>query len=331
MIPSSLLERLAADPRIPPSSRSALERTLLLEGRLGPRRKEFLSRPTPNRSPWPLATVIVYDCQETETLPGTFVPPGTAIGSAKRAFDYTSRLLQFFALCFNRNSIDGAGISLQSSVHFSRSFSNAHWSNELGEMIYGDGDGLMLLDFTFSPEFIGHEITHGLTQYTSKLQYEDEPGALNESISDVFGSVFVQWLFNQDVNSAHWQIGPNIVGPVAKKMGWTCVRDLADPGSPRSMTKQPSNYKDYIPGGDPHDNSGIPNHAFYVASKSLGGHSWHHLGEVWYSTITDPRAHAKMGFAEFAEFNVENALIRFPLRPEVAISVAEAWAKVGVK
>ena len=64
-------------------------------------------------------------------------------------------------------------------------------------MVFGDGDGEIFLDFTLPVDVIGHELTHGVTQYTANLSYFGQSGALNESVSDVFGSLIKQYTLGQ--------------------------------------------------------------------------------------------------------------------------------------
>jgi Zn-dependent metalloprotease len=66
-------------------------------------------------------------------------------------------------------------------------------------MTYGDGDNHVFVDFTHGDDVIGHELTHGVTQHSLGLSYSGEAGGLNESISDVFGSMFRQWEKGQTV------------------------------------------------------------------------------------------------------------------------------------
>ena len=104
----------------------------------------------------------------------------------------------YFTQVHGRNGINGTqgpgtttaaagGVSLVSSrVHFGSNYNNAFWYQN--KMTYGDGNGS-----TFSPlttlDIAGHEMTHGVTQYTANLTYSSESGALNESMSDVFGAM----------------------------------------------------------------------------------------------------------------------------------------------
>src|SRR4029077_10081348 len=123
--------------------------------------------------------------------------------------------------------LDDAGMSLLSSVHYSIKYNNAFWNGT--QMTYGDGDGAIFVDFTGSTDVIAHELTHGITQFTAALAYSNQPGRLNESMSDVVGSIFRQWRAKQSVTTADWLIGKDIVGPAARARGFTCLRDMANP------------------------------------------------------------------------------------------------------
>ena len=89
---------------------------------------------------------------------------------------------------FGCNSVDDAGMTLMSSIHYGVRYDNAFWNG--AQMTYGDGDGRVFTDFTKSDDVIGHELTHGVTQFTAGLGYSDEPGALNESVADVLAPRF---------------------------------------------------------------------------------------------------------------------------------------------
>src|SRR5947207_15848414 len=91
----------------------------------------------------------------------------------------------FYQNAYNRNSVDGRGLRLDSTVHYDQQFDNAFWDGR--QMVYGDGDRVLFDRFTKCIDVVGHELTHGVTQYTAGLSYHGQSGALNESISDVFG------------------------------------------------------------------------------------------------------------------------------------------------
>ena len=97
-----------------------------------------------------------------------------------QAYDGTGATWTMFNECFGRDSIDGEGLVLTSTVHYDRGYANAFWDG--AQMVFGDGDGEIFGNFTGSIDVTGHELTHGVTQYTANLSYEGQSGALNESI-----------------------------------------------------------------------------------------------------------------------------------------------------
>ena len=219
MIPKLLLERLAADFNIPAASREALLNTSRYEEDWRRLREVYRTARVSRTRLATAPSIMVFDCEGTESLPGTPIdqPGSSSDVAAQRAFLKTQDFAEFYRQCFGRNSVDGYGKTLLSSIHYSRSYCNAFWDGS--QMVYGDGDGLIFVNFTSSNDFIGHELTHGVTQYSAGLIYTDEPGALNESISDVFGSMFRQWEAGQTVDRADWLMGADLVGPTATANG----------------------------------------------------------------------------------------------------------------
>jgi Zn-dependent metalloprotease len=271
--------------------------------------------------------VTVYNCNHGTALPGTpVVYPGDA--TAKRTFDTTRAVADFYKKLFGRNSVDNAGKTLMSSIHFSVNYNNAFWNGS--QMTYGDGDGNIFVDFTKGNDVIGHELTHGVTQYSSQFAYANEPGGLNESVSDVFGSMFRQWRANQPVNQADWLIGKNIMGPGAVAQGYTCLRDLSNPAAAHCLAPQPTNYSQYTPGMDPHYSSGIPNFAFYKAAMDIGGKSWEKTGKIWYRALTGFAPQPNMKMSTFAKRTRTLAKSMFPTDPHVYTAVNKAWTAVGL-
>jgi len=137
--------------------------------------------------------------------------PESSDASVNRAFDGFGTTREFYKRVLDRNSLDDRGMRLDGFVHYDQSFNNAFWDGQ--EMIFGDGDGIMFTDLTKSLDVIAHELTHGVTQFTAGLAYHDESGALNESISDVFGSLVKQWSLNQTADAADWLIGAEVFAP----------------------------------------------------------------------------------------------------------------------
>src|SRR5437870_2231075 len=250
-VPDEVLARLANDPKIKEFDRAALQRTLAVDVEMRRLREvnasltvsstniaNFAELASMGKKP----AIKLFDCKHGTVLPGTPVasPQSSSDASIKRTFRNTRDLAKFYQKEFGRNSLDDLGMDLISSVHYGENYNNAFWNGQ--QMTYGDGDGAIFIDFTAGNDVLGHELTHGLTQYTLQLAYANEPGGLNESISDVFGSMFRQWQAKQTVDKADWLIGKDIIGPKAKAAGYTCLRDMANPGSKKALGPQPSNY-----------------------------------------------------------------------------------------
>jgi Zn-dependent metalloprotease len=274
--------------------------------------------------------ITVYDCATGTSLPGSPVSnPGSASDkTAKRAFVQTTAVADFYKKVFGRNSVDDLGMTLQSSIHYGVKYNNAFWSGT--QMTYGDGDGNIFVDFTKGNDVIGHELTHGVTQFSSQLSYANEAGGLNESISDVFGSMFRQWIGKQQVGQADWLIGNDIMGPGAKAKGYTCLRDMANPGASHCLAAQPDHYSKYKPGMDPHYSSGIPNFAFYKAAISIGGKSWEKAGQIWYKALTGYGPSPNMKMKTFAGRTRKLAKTLYPADIAVYNAVDKAWSAVGL-
>lgn len=337
IVPIDVLEELAADESLSHQARQALRNTGALEPVWRQLRSaqiravraglQAMSEAAPARlAAKPAATV--YDCKNTKSVPGAPVlnPGKSSDATAKRAYTETIGVADFYSQCFGRNSIDNGGMTLVSSIHYDVRYSNAFWNGT--QMTYGDGDGEIFVDFTASTDVIGHELTHGVTQFTAALAYTNEAGGLNESMSDVFGTMFRQWRKNQTVDQADWLIGADIIGPKAATKGYTCLRDMADPGAQHCLSKQPAHYRDYVPGGDPHTNSGIPNRAFYLTASAIGGQSWAKAGKVWYAALTGPKASPNMKMKTFA--NRTRAAAKSLFGTAVYSAVDGAWQDVGV-
>ncbi len=274
--------------------------------------------------------ILVDNANHGTVLPGTPVvnPGSSADGTIKRAFDETQAVAKFYQTVFGRNSVDNMGKTLLSSVHFSVNYNNAFWNGN--QMTYGDGDGNIFIDFTKSNDVIGHELTHGVTQFTGQFVYQNQSGGLNESMSDVFGSMFRQWRANQSVNQADWLIGSGIMGPGAIAQGFTCLRDMANPAAAHCLAPQPTHFSQYVNGMDPHESSGIPNFAFYKAAKAYGGKSWEKVGQVWYKALAGYSPSPNLRMLSFANRTRRQARLMFPGDVALATAINSAWKAVGL-
>lgn len=183
----------------------------------------------------------IYDAKSSEQLPGTLIrgegdPPCNDI-AINEAYDCAGATYDLFYEVFERNSIDHKGLRLDSTVHYGVKYDNAFWNGD--QMVYGDGDGEVFQRFTKCIDVIAHELTHGVTQYEAGLQYFGESGALNESFSDVFGSLVKQRVKKQTAQQADWIIGEGIFTDKVKGVG---IRSMKAPGTA---------YDDPVLGKDP--------------------------------------------------------------------------------
>jgi Zn-dependent metalloprotease len=282
---------------------------------------------------------MVYDCHHHATTRGATLVRRETDGhtndpAVNEAFDGIGKTYDFYSQIFQRNSIDNAGMELDSYVHYGVDYDNAMWDGR--RMIFGDGDDQIFSRLTQSLDVIGHELTHGVTQYTANLEYRAQSGALNESVSDVFGSLIKQWSLSQSADQADWLIGaecwtPNIKGDA--------LRSMKNPGSAYDdplvgKDPQPGHMRDYqdlaeTPDNDMggvHINSGIPNRAFYLAATTIGGFAWETAGQIWYEALQ--RSKKDTNFEAFANTTFSVAGESFDTATQQAIQ--SAWAEVGI-
>jgi len=171
---------------------------------------------------------IISDAHHLQRLPGTRVrsegDPNTNDLAVDEAYEYMGDTYDFYATVFNRDSIDDDGMALKGSVHYGKDYDNAFWDGRM--MVYGDGDGEVFDRFTKSVDVIGHELTHGVIQEEAGLIYWGQPGALNESLADVFGSLVKQFKMNQRADQADWIIGSGLLMPGINGVG---IRSMKNP------------------------------------------------------------------------------------------------------
>ena len=273
----------------------------------------------------------LFDCGNRMTLPGAPVPDAENGDEAfSTVFKTTAQVGKFYQEVLGRNSIDNLGMDMVSSLNYGLNFQNAFWNGQ--QMVYGNGDQQVFIDFWRSPDVIGHELTHGVTQHESGLRYEGESGALNESLSDAFGAAFHQWTQQTPASDdAGWLIGAGIMGPDSKAQGMTCLRDMVDPTASHCLSPQPASYDDFDPTADVHLNSGIPNKAFALFARALGGNSYDTATKVWYAACTGGRLSSTATFADFARSTVAVAdQWSGADQAAVADAVRQAWQEVRV-
>jgi Zn-dependent metalloprotease len=349
IVPPYLLQRLAAldDPAFAPAAaaaRASLQRDIpFRDVRTGEILPQSLrtSRAAPTRAPaaqTPEApNRTVSDANGSERLPGVMVrgegDRATGDPAADEAYDGLGHTHDLLRTAFGRASIDGANLPLEATVHFGEDYDNAFWDGE--RMVFGDGDGVVFTRMTASLSVIGHELAHGVTQYSANLVYEGQAGALNESVSDVFGALVEQRTFGQNADEASWLIGHGLFTDAVEG---TALRSMAAPGTAYNddvlgTDPQPAHMDDYIDtredNGGVHLNSGIPNRAFYLTAIDLGGFAWERAGRIWYDTLVGDLS-ATADFSVFATSTIAAATARFGGGSAEQRAVRSAWNTVGV-
>jgi Zn-dependent metalloprotease len=201
----------------------------------------------------------VYDANSSPFLPGEFVrgegdaPTGDA--DADNAYRYAGDTYNYFRTQHRRDSIDGTGAPIISTVHYCEDdcpLVNAFWNGV--QMVYGDG-------LAAADDVVGHELTHAVTEFSANLLYFTQSGALNESYSDIFGeSVDLSNTGGTDTPAVRWEMGEDVPGLGAIRDMMVPTR-FGDPGKVSDRQFKCNNGSDND-GGGVHSNSGVPNHAY---------------------------------------------------------------------
>jgi len=285
----------------------------------------------------------VYTANNGTSLPGSLVRsegdaavPDVAVNEA---YDGSGLTFDLYQDIYGRNSINDAGLELKSTVHYGKGYDNAFWNG--AQMVYGDGDEnlpesqRLFNRFTIALDIIGHELTHGVTQYEANLTYEKQPGALNEAISDIFGSLVKQYQRGQTADQADWIIGEGLFTSNVNGVG---IRSMQAPGTAYDdpvlgKDPQPAHMDDYVntsqDNGGVHINSGIVNHAFYLTALEIGGYAWEKAGLIWYKALTE-KLRSNSDFQDAADLTFEAAGELFGADSPEQNAVKTGWAQVGI-
>ena len=341
IMPPHILRAIAE--RGTPEERAAASRTLALDSTFRAMRATVpaVGAPPPIFVAQPAVKQrTIYSAHNQQQLPGTVVaseknPPAAGADAAVvEAFNGLGATWDFYLDVFDRQSIDDEGMALNATVHYGNQYNNAFWNGE--RMVFGDGDGKLFNRFTIALDVIGHELTHGVTEDEAQLQYMFQPGALNESMSDVFGSLIKQKKNRETARKADWLIGEGLFtsavngkGLRSMKAPGTAYSDpvLGDDPQPDHMSKFVNTYED---NGGVHINSGIPNRAFYLVAYAFDGYAWEKAGRIWYETLRDSSLRQNTGFKRFARLTVATAGRLYGQGSVEQDIVADAWATVGL-
>lgn len=278
----------------------------------------------------------VYDAQHGRDLPGRLIRDGdqpSGDAAVDHAWVHAADTDRLYRQVLHRNSLDGHGMPMVSTVHFGRNYNNAFWNGQ--QMVYGDGDGVLLTGFAVSRSVVGHEFGHGVVQFSGGLVYRDQSGALNEHIADTLGVLVDQYARGQQAHEASWLVGAEVLAP---GVSGQALRSMAAPGlayddDVLGTDPQPYHMDGFVvtsaDHGGVHLNSGIPNHAFYLLANYLGGYAWERAGLVWYDALQGLRnPHAT--FADWADATVAAAAGRFGAGSREVRFTRRAWHLVGV-
>lgn len=271
-------------------------------------------------------------------------------------FDYCGKIFHFFEKEFRRNSINGGKpgsgmpivVKAQHRTDTNQQVANSFWDLKEKRILVGEGDEVRR-SYAWDLTVVAHEYMHGIIQHTQRgMAKTNEAGALNESIADAFACMIVQY-YNwhngkfpqaggqQKVEDAEWKVGAYIFKE--NDMDYVqgmAVRSLKEPGLTYGhlflseiLGGHPQHYANYATNKGPYANCGIPNHAFYLLSTALGGHSWEKAGQIWYNALLandDPQ----LNFKDWANLTVKEARKLFGRNDPAFDETKNAWRKVGV-
>lgn len=251
--------------------------------------------------------------------------------AADEAYDGLGHTFQFYLDNFKRNGIDGKNGSMLAVVHYGKLYDNAFYDGD--SMQFGDGDGELFNRFTIALDVIGHELTHGVTGTTAGLDYQGQPGALNESVSDRMGAAIRQAALGLAVgNDGGWLIGK---GLLADGVHGRALRDMKAPGTAYDdpnlgKDPQPADMAHFVKtrqdNGGVHINSGIPNRAFYLLAQGLGDTL--KAAAVTYECLKSDAVPQSCDFATWAKAELTEAERLFGADGRAAVQ--DAWQSVGV-
>ncbi|MBL7818125.1 MAG: M4 family metallopeptidase [Saprospiraceae bacterium] len=275
---------------------------------------------------------LVFDSQNTSSLRLNQVRkegdnPSVDL-DVNAVYDNGGIVRDYFKTVLGWDSIDNNSMDLVSNVHYLMKYNNAFWDGE--QMIFGDGDGTNFKHFARALDVTAHELTHGVVQYTANLEYKNQSGALNEHFADVFGTAIKQHFLKQNEMTANWLIGESCL---SGRFAGKAIRSMKSPNDATVvMMPQPDNmkiiYKGTSDNGGVHINSGIPNHAFYLAAMGIGTQN---AAVLWFEALKILKSTAKFKDLYKALTKVAKTLViakKIPASTQVTLDAA--FKKVGI-
>ncbi len=252
-------------------------------------------------------------------------------------------VLEFLQEILGRNSFDDRGTELKIHLHAKEYDENAVWSNNA--VYIGDTSDERYTTLAKDIDIIGHETVHGVVQYTANFKYQGQSGALNESLSDVIGSMIKQYSKNQKAGEADWLIGDEYVKDLPEEI--RALRSMKEPGKAYKFSeseKDPqvenmnervdlNRYKDRDHEGV-HIYSGIPNKVFCIFAMVFPYHySWEVAGQIWYGALCS--CGPETTFVQFAQATLqavnEVGLPSFTTGIDIKRILSNSWRGVGIE
>ncbi|MGW8959012.1 M4 family metallopeptidase [Paenibacillus sp. NPDC055715] len=270
--------------------------------------------------------IVTYTASKRQTIPGTLLTDADNVWNDPAGVDahaYAAKTYNYYKDKFGRNSIDGRGLQIRSTVHYGSRYNNAFWNGS--QMTYGDGDGITFIAFSGDPDVVGHELTHGVTEYTSNLDYYGESGALNESFSDIIGN---------DIQRKNWLVGDDIYTP---SIAGDALRSMSNPAQYHQPDHYSNLYKGSSDNGGVHTNSGILNKAYYLLAQGGTFHDVKVDGigrdaavQIYYSAFTNYLTSSSK-FSNACAAVIQAAKDLYGANSAQAIAAAKSFEAVGVE
>lgn len=278
----------------------------------------------------------LYDSNHKFEFPEQFVKQDVQTHSEEPSSDpvlqVANVIYDHFHNRLNRESFDNENAIIRLYKNFGENYDNAFWDSE--HLAFGEGDGTFTNSFLID-DVIAHEYGHAVTDYTARLVYRNQPGALNEHFSDVVGIAIKHLIQSQQpsIPEPNWLLGEGLFNPRFNARG---LRDMENPGTAYDhpalgKDPQPAHMNDFYDGiedeGGVHINSGIPNKAFSTFCKSVNMSSFAKPLDIWYNALLKSKPDTQ--FIDFANNTVTVSKDILASMDYVKMLV-ESWKSVGI-
>ncbi|MTI71384.1 MAG: peptidase M4 family protein [Firmicutes bacterium] len=247
--------------------------------------------------------------------------------AAVDAQHYMAVTYDYYLEKFNRNSFDGNGALMKATVHYDRDYNNAFWNGE--QIVFGDGDGVQLVEVSGALDVIAHELTHAVTTYTADLIYNGESGALNETMSDIFGTAVEFY----DNNNPDWLMGEDVYTPA---IDGDAFRSMEDPTAYGDPDHYDDRYTGTLDNGGVHTNSGIVNKAAYLISEggehygvTVNGIGIDKMTSIFYRALTQHLTQSAT-FSQMRAAAEQSAIELYGDNSQELQAVSDAFDSIGV-